>query len=308
MKRRNHELGGNTNRNETWGTSASEKARKIIAMAAVSSVAFFGSACENKEPVTAETVGQELFDGGDRVTDLEEEMVYFGKIAELHEPLDLYAEGYFLKQVMAADFSDWDNVDITAFEEKTGIEVHNRLDAHTFDDLGEWILVETPQENGTLFVQESQADARYSVNKVAKPEAEEAIQKRRNIATDRLPLISMAHGHSVLFASKFDTPVSVDGKDVAAIAAIYHYNEASEDYPRTAADLKDTLLNKNIEMQEFIVKFADGEEVATNRDQLRYDSHDYSEDGYDIINGNRADYEDTIHRYEFAQKVMESIF
>lgn len=72
MKICNRELGGNTSRNETWGTSASEKARKIIAMTAVSSVAFFGSACETKGPVSTETVGQELFDGGYRVTSFEE--------------------------------------------------------------------------------------------------------------------------------------------------------------------------------------------------------------------------------------------
>lgn len=118
-----------------------------------------------------------------------------------------------------------------ALKKKVGVGVQNKLASYSHeDDLGEWILVEAPQKDGTLFVQESQ--------------------------------------------------------DVEAIAAIYHYKDkdkAGGDYSHNASELK------------------------TNRDQLRYNSHDYLDKGYDIINGERSGYEDTIHRYEIASEVIQKL-
>ncbi|MDO4684267.1 MAG: hypothetical protein Q4B06_01000 [Candidatus Saccharibacteria bacterium] len=313
MKQQRYESGGSINNNEQR-ECIHDKARRLIATAAVSSVAIFGlSACGSEqdkpegESVSSSTAAE--LPSGEYVTTREEDARYFAEIAEKHEALQESALAYF-EDAFANDSTNisMDTVRGKSLGGQTDIEVRDRLVVPNNSTWGQWRVATLDRSNGDVATLEESLDwARYTVEKMI---PQEAVVHQHTYGGDSVLTFNdgYAKGPAVLLTNQFALPLAVDGKDVSGVLFIARYKDDPAYELETAEDAVDRFVDEKMYIDEMVIKMTDGSEVATNRDQLMYltKEFDISQPAYGY-KGERARYEDTLDRYDFAAKVMEAM-
>lgn len=314
MKQQRHESGGSINNNEQC-EFIQDKARRLIATAAVSSVAIFGlSGCgseqdarENKEESVSATT--ELSDA-EYVTTKEEDLKYFAEISRKHDNLQNLALEYFENTFNANGISNisMDTVLGRSLGGETDIEVRDRLVAPGEPGWGEWRVATLDSNNGDVVTLEESLDyAHYTVEHMI---PQEAVEHQHLYASKEVLTFNdgYAKGPAVLLTNQFALPITVDGKDVSGVLFVARYKDEPMYDMSTAEDAIDRFTDERIYIDEMVIKMTDGSEIGTNRDQLMYLTKEFdiskAEYGY---KGERARYEDTLDRYDFATKVMEAM-